>query len=247
VPDPFAGLSGEPGARLYRTGDLARHLPDGTLDFLGRADHQVKVRGFRIELGEVETALAAHPGVRQAVAVAWAPPAGGETRLVAYVVPADGAPPSPGELRDALGERLPDYMVPSAFVVLPALPLTANGKVDRRALPAPDAAALEPQRAYVAPRTPTEEALAAVWAELLGRSPIGVHDDFFHLGGHSLLAARVVSRVREAFRVELPLASFFEGSTLAELAETIEVALWAARPEEALAGAETVDLEVGEL
>jgi acyl-coenzyme A synthetase/AMP-(fatty) acid ligase/acyl carrier protein len=242
VPDPFAAV---PGARMYRTGDLISQLADGRLDFHGRIDHQVKVRGFRIELGEIETALAQHPGVRQAVVVAreLAAVAGGAA-LVAYVVPAGEPVPSAAELRDFVGERLPEYMVPAAVVLLAAFPLSSNGKVDRKALPAPEASQLAATDEYLAPRNRVEEQLAGIWAELLGRERVGVHDDFFHLGGHSLLAARVVSRVREAFRVELPLATFFAGPTLGELAETIAVAQWAVGPA-AVDAAE--DLEVGEL
>ena len=245
VPDPFAV---EPAARMYRTGDLVRQLTDGSFDFLGRIDHQVKVRGFRIELGEIEAVLAEDPRVRQTVVVTRElEGAKGDPRLVAYVVQADGPAVSSEDLRALVGERLPDYMVPAAVVFLESLPLTPNGKIDRKALPAPDAVQLAIQAEYVAPRNSTEQALARIWADLLGLERVGVHDDFFHLGGHSLLAARVVSRVREAFRVELPLATFFEESTLGNLAEVISVAQWAAGP----APGEEVDqydeIEVGEL
>ncbi|MFP2934901.1 AMP-binding enzyme, partial [Pyxidicoccus sp. 3LG] len=198
VPNPF---STEPGARLYRTGDKVRWLENGTLDFLGRIDFQVKLRGFRIELGEIEAALESVPGVRRAVVLA-REDVPGNPRLVAYVVPAsmDSAPPA-SELRAAIGRNLPEYMVPSAFVVLEALPLNTHGKVDRRALPAPEAGA---STAFVAPKTPTEEKLAAIWAEVLRQEKVGATDDFFALGGHSLLATQVVSRVRAAFGVELP-------------------------------------------
>ncbi|HEV2733478.1 MAG TPA: amino acid adenylation domain-containing protein, partial [Longimicrobiaceae bacterium] len=207
VPDPFAA---EPGARAYRTGDRVRWRTDGTLEFLGRVDFQLKVRGFRVEPGEVEAALAALPAVRGSVVVARAD-GGGETRLVGYVVPADGSAPAAEELRAALRERLPEHMVPSAFVVLETLPLTPTGKVDRRALPAPEAPAGGEGRA--APRTPTEEVLAEVWAEVLGLARCGVHDDFFAHGGHSLLATRVVSRVRRAFGVDVPERAVFEAPT----------------------------------
>jgi amino acid adenylation domain-containing protein len=210
VPNPFAV-----GERLYRTGDLGRWRADGTLEFLGRIDHQVKVRGFRIELGEIEAALLQHPGVRQAVTVA-RDDGPGEKRLVAYVVPHDGLGPSAGDLRAHLKASLPDYMVPSAFVMMPALPLTPNGKVDRRALPAPDGQA--EQRLYVAPRTPSEEMLAAILADVLRLPRVGVHDNFFDLGGHSLLAMRVTARVRQTFGVELPLRTIFQTPTIAELA-----------------------------
>ena len=214
VPDPFAA---EPGARIYRTGDLARRLPGGEVDYLGRADFQVKVRGFRIEPGEIEAALAAEPGIREAVVVV-REDTPGDARIVAYFV-AEGDPPAPETLRAALAARLPEWMLPSAWVPLDALPLTPSGKTDRRALPAPDpvARAGEP----VLPRTPAEAAIAAIWAETLGARTVGVHDDFFELGGHSLLATRVLVRICAAFGVELPLRAFFEAPTVAGLAERI--------------------------
>ncbi|HET7229443.1 MAG TPA: amino acid adenylation domain-containing protein, partial [Longimicrobium sp.] len=214
VPDPF----GAPGARLYRSGDLARWLPDGGLEFFGRADDQVKVRGFRIELGEIESVLLEHPAVREAVVLARG--SGDEKRLVAWIVAADDDAPSATELRTHLGAHLPDYMVPSAFVPLDALPLTRNGKADRRALPDPDPAAASAE--YVPPRTPTEVTLAAVWAELLGVDRVGADDGFFAMGGHSLLATRVTSRMREALGVELPLRAVFESPTLSALAAEID-------------------------
>jgi amino acid adenylation domain-containing protein len=216
VPDPF---SGEPGARLYRTGDRARWLPSGELEFLGRIDQQVKIRGFRIELGEIEAALSAHPGVAQAAVL----PDRDRERLVAYIVPSGDTPPA-GRLRDHLAARLPEYMVPSAFVVLSELPLTSHGKVDRKALSAPDAASLVAAADFVAPRTSTEESLAEIWAGLLPPRPIGAGDDFFHIGGHSLLATQLVSRIREGFGIELPLRRVFERPTLAAMAAEIEAA-----------------------
>ncbi|HEX2189372.1 MAG TPA: amino acid adenylation domain-containing protein, partial [Longimicrobiaceae bacterium] len=215
----FVELDGE---RAYRTGDRARWRPDGVLEFLGRTDEQVKIRGFRVEPGEVEAALREQPGVGAAI-VAAREDRPGERRLAAYVAPAPGAAgaPDPAALRAALRARMPEYMVPSAFVVLEALPVTPNGKVDRAALPAPDASA-EREGAYVPPRTPAEEVLAGIWAEALGVERVGVEDDFFDLGGHSLLATRVASRVREAFRAELPLRALFEAPTVAELAARIE-------------------------
>ena len=219
VPDPF----GAPGARLYRTGDRARRLAGGALDFLGRTDEQVKVRGFRVEPGEVESVLRRQPGVDDCVVVAREDP-GGSARLVAYVV--GGA--TAAALREALRRTLPDYMVPGAFVPIGAVPVTPAGKVDRKALPAPpDARAEAP---YAAPRTPGEEVLAAVWAAVLGRARVGVHDGFFELGGHSLLATRVVSRVREVFGVELPLRELFEHPTVAELAERVDALRRAGAP-----------------
>jgi amino acid adenylation domain-containing protein len=213
VPDPFAA---RPGARLYRTGDRARWRADGTLEFMGRIDQQVKIRGFRIEPGEVESALRGHPAVCEAAVVA-REDAPGDRRLVAYVV-ASGEPAQAGELAAHLRTRLPDYMVPSAFVALDALPLTANGKVDRRALPAPAAVAEAGRAAYVAPRDPTEELLAAAWADVLGVERVGVHDDVFALGGHSLASMRVAARLRDATGVELPLAALFENPTVESLA-----------------------------
>jgi amino acid adenylation domain-containing protein len=210
IPDPFGG---QPGARLYRTGDLVRRRFDGALDYLGRLDHQVKIRGFRIELGEVEAALLALPGVREAVVVAR------DGVLAAYVSLAGGG--SEEALRDTLREKLPAPFVPSAFVVLDALPRTPNGKVDRKALPAPVS---QGEGASEVPVGIVEEVLAAIWADLLGRSEIGRTDRFFDLGGHSLLAARAVARVREALGVEIPLGAFFEEPTLAGLARRIEAA-----------------------
>ncbi len=217
VPDP---LGGEPGARLYRTGDLARWLPDGTLDYLRRVDFQVKLRGFRIELGEIELALTGHPEVREAVVVARPDVNPGELRLVAYVVPVEGASPD-GELRVFLARQLPEYMVPSDFITLEHLPLSPNGKVDRRALPAPERVRTEEEATYVAPRNPVEETLAAIWGEVLGVPTVGVRDDFFALGGHSLSAARVLSRVRDLLEVELPLSATFERRTVEALAGLI--------------------------
>jgi amino acid adenylation domain-containing protein len=230
VPDPFPSpdLSSRRGALLYRTGDLARRLPDGRIEFLGRLDHQVKIRGRRIELGEVEAALAALPGVaRAAAAVAGT---GGERRLVGYLVPAapDRAPaPSPGSperYREILARSLPEVMIPSVFVLLDALPRTPSGKVDRRALPAPDASALGAATAFRPPETSLERRIAALWGELLGVERVGRDDDFFALGGHSLLATRMLFRLRRepGGGPELPLAAVFERRTVAGLAAEIE-------------------------
>jgi acyl carrier protein len=215
VPSPFGT-----GERLYRTGDLVRWREDGNLEFLGRIDDQVKVRGFRIELGEIEAALAAHAGVRQAAVVAREETGG--KRLVAYLVPADGATPEVGDLRAHLGRTLPDHMVPQAFVTLTSLPLTPNGKLDRRALPAPDVRA---SADYVAPRNDIEATLARLFAEVLGQDRVGVHDNFFELGGHSLLAMQLINVVRAAFALSLPVRSVFECPTVAELAIRTEEAL----------------------
>ncbi|MEV6975751.1 amino acid adenylation domain-containing protein [Kitasatospora sp. NPDC093806] len=212
VPDPF----GAPGARLYRTGDLARHRADGEVEFIGRADQQVKIRGHRIEPGEVEAQLAERPEVG-AAAVIVREDEPGERRLVGYVVAAPGTEPDVFELRAALRERLPEYLVPSALVLLPALPLNGNGKLDRGALPRPGRAELA-GGAAVAPRTPAEREIADLAGELLGLPAVGVHDNLFDLGLHSLLAARFAARVREACQVEVPLRVFYEAPTVAELA-----------------------------
>jgi len=216
VPDPLTEV---PGARLYRTGDLARFRSDGAVEYLGREDHQVKIRGYRIELGEVEETLRACPGVLQAVVVA--SPHGGEKRLVAYLVSADGRDIPPGELRRGLEARLPDYMIPTAFVTLGALPLTPNGKVDRKALPEPGGARPELDGPLVAARTPVEAKLAGLWCELLGIERTGVDDSFFELGGHSLLAIRLMTRVRETFGVEVPLRRLLARPTLGSQAAAI--------------------------
>jgi hypothetical protein len=217
VPHPFRA---DEGARLYRTGDLVRYLPDGTLEFLGRLDQQVKLRGFRIEPGEIEAALARHPGVREAAVVMWEDTSG-DKRLVAYFVPRQEPGPSIGELRSLLRAGLPEYMVPAAFVPLGALPLSPNGKLDRRALPIPERVRPELDNAFVAPRSPLEARLAEIWTGLLGIEPVGVHDDFFALGGHSLSATRVVTRLRTIFQVDLPLVTIFEAPTIAGLATAL--------------------------
>ncbi len=220
------------GRRFYRTGDLARWLPGGELEFLGRADDQVKIRGFRIEPGEIEAALASHPAVGQAVVAAQT--AEGGKRLVGYVVPAGGADPDPAALRDHLRAKLPDYMIPAVFVILRALPLSANGKVDRRRLPAPESVRTAlPAGSWVPPRGPVEEALAGLWAEVLGVEAVGAHDHFFELGGHSLLATRVVSRVRTAFGVEMPLRTLFDRPLLADMAAAVDTALRSERGQKA--------------
>ena len=212
VPSPF----GE-GERLYRTGDLARWRADGNLEYLGRLDDQVKIRGFRIEPGEIEAALLSQADVKEAVVVA-REDAPGEKRLVAYVVAAGWQRRRmQGALRAHLKRSLPEYMVPSAFVVLEGLPLTPNGKLDRKALPAPEAAAAG-AATYVAPRTADEEVLARIWSEVLKIERVGIDDNFFELGGHSLLAMRVIARMRDALAVELPLRALFEVTTVRELA-----------------------------
>ncbi|CRK57275.1 putative non-ribosomal peptide synthetase [Alloactinosynnema sp. L-07] len=218
VPD---GLSGEPGARLYRTGDLVRYRRDGVIEFLGRIDHQVKVRGFRIELGEIEAALSRHPAVQAAVVVA-RDVRPGDKQLVAYLVPRD-VEPTVAELRAHLRELLPEYMIPALWVPLAELPLTASKKVDRKALP--DPVRTDAERDYVAPRDPGEEAVAGIWADVLGVERVGVHDNFFELGGHSLLATRVLARLRQTFAVDLALRTLFEATTVAELAGAVTDAI----------------------
>ncbi|MGG6293707.1 non-ribosomal peptide synthetase [Leptolyngbya sp. AN02str] len=226
LPNPFATTVDAAG-RLYQTGDLARYLPDGSLEFLGRLDQQIKLRGFRVELGEIEAQLLHHPQIKEAAVVAHADSAD-QPLLVAYVVThaVSGAPAiAPSDLRQFLQTRLPVYLIPTTFVCLKALPLTRNGKVNRAALPPPETVSLNAQA--VAPRTPTEAAIAAIWAEVLGRETVGIHQDFFALGGHSLLATQVLSRLRDQFEVELPLRQLFEAQTVAELAAVVEAALLA--------------------
>jgi amino acid adenylation domain-containing protein len=222
IDDPF---SRQTGARLYKTGDRARYLPDGNIEFLGRLDLQVKIRGFRVELVEVETALRRHPGVGDCVVVVQeALP--GDKRLVAYVVSAKGnAVVDRAELQQWLKEKLPGYMTPSAILQTPRLPLTPNGKVDRKALPALDSARSAYESPSVAPRTPSEKMIARIWLEVLRLNQLSVDDNFFDVGGHSLLAARVISRLRETFKAELPLAALFEHTTISSLAEYIDHAL----------------------
>jgi thioester reductase-like protein len=244
IPDPFSSRLGD---RLFRSGDLARYLPDGCIELLGRTDHQVKVRGFRIEPGEIETVLGQHPDVRQAVVVAH-----GDTpeskRLVAYLTcPA----PAPQELRAFLKERLPEYMVPSSFVMLEALPLLPNGKLDRKALPAPERPKAELSPSFEPPRSDLEKTLAGIWAEVLQLDQVGIRDNFFDLGGHSLALVRVMSRVRDALKVEVHLRHLFEKPTIAELAGLIEdlsrtgtVPAAEAVPVTALAGEVILDPEI---
>jgi amino acid adenylation domain-containing protein len=218
LPDPF-----RPGERIYRTGDLARRLPDGALEYLHRVDHQVKIRGFRIELGEVEAALRKHPGLHE-VFVCAREDAPGDRRLCAYVVPEAAPAPSTSELHAFLADTLPPYMVPSAFVEIAALPLSLGGKVDVRALPAPDA--LRPSLAvrYAPPASELERRIAGVWQEVLGVDRVGTHDNFFELGGNSLLLARVHRRLQEALRSDLALVELFKHSTVSALARHLSAA-----------------------
>ncbi len=231
VPNPFD----ESGERLYRTGDLARYRPDGVIEFLGRIDDQVKIRGHRVEPGEIEAVLVEHHAVQDAVVVASEDRAG-HKRLVAYVVPHHGDEPTGAELRSHLKATLPDYMVPTAFVVMDVLPLTANGKVDRSLLPPPpwDLGAARPT---VAPRTPLEERLAAIWTEVLGVDRVGIDDDFFERGGHSLTATQLVARVRDEFGVDLKLTALFDAPTLTGFAMILGDRLPEARPDGSDGGA----------
>jgi amino acid adenylation domain-containing protein len=249
VPDPFGhptdrsdrtDRSDAFGARLYRTGDLARRRSDGTIDFLGRADHQIKIRGYRIEPDEIAAVLAKHPGIRGAVVTA-RPSTHGDPRLVAYLIPADPAP-ALDDLRGFLRDKLPAYMLPTDFVVLESFPLSPSGKVDRRALPDPEAAAAV-GRELALPETPTEETLVAVWEEVLGRTGIGIHDNFFELGGHSLLAPQVIARIEQTFQIRLPLRAFFEAPTISATALNVDLLLL--EEIEALSEEEAADLGVG--
>ncbi len=215
IPDAFGDQA---GGRLYRSGDLVRYRTDGNIEFLGRLDQQVKVRGLRIELGEIEAALALCPGIQEAVVMA-RPDARGDSRLVAYLLTEN--PPDLPTIRQLLRDRLPPYMVPTAFVAMAQWPLTANGKINRQALPEPPEVNPEAATAYVAPRTPLEATLAELWQQVLERSPIGIHDDFFALGGHSLKATQLVARIRQQLHFALPLQHLFDHPTIAELAAEI--------------------------
>jgi acyl-coenzyme A synthetase/AMP-(fatty) acid ligase/aryl carrier-like protein len=219
-PDP---ASSAPGARRYRTGDRARYLPDGSIEFLGRLDRQVKMNGYRIELEEIEVALRKHPALREsAVRIA------GEAhyqRIDAYVVGAAGANPACEDIRGFLKERLPDYMIPARILVIPRMPVTANGKIDYTALPSPDHMPIERTGEQIAPHTETQRRVAAVFRELIGVAGIGVDDDFFEIGGHSLLAMRLLSRTREAFQIDISLRSIFESPTIAGISAIVDAAL----------------------
>lgn len=220
IPDP---LCERPGERMYRSGDLARYLPAGDIDYMGRTDGQVKIRGFRIELGEIEEALRRHPHVRDSAVTVRHDPRG-DAYIIAYIVPAEGSAPEHLALRLFLEETLPSYMVPAAFVAVERMPLTPSGKIDLRALPAPDRARPDLLAPFAAPRTPTQEVIAGIFADVLDIERIGVHDNFFELGGHSLLAARVASRIRTLFHVDLPLGRIFDTPNVAGLAHAVESA-----------------------
>ena len=217
IPNPF---SENPGEYLYKTGDLVRYLPDGNIELIGRLDNQVKIRGFRIELGEIEAVLGTHPAVREALVTTWEV-SPGDKRLAAYVVPKQRSSATPSELLSFLGDKLPYYMVPSSFIFLERLPLTANGKVDRGALPGPEGNGSELEETFVLPRTPIEETLTGIWAELLRLKRVSIDDNFFRLGGHSLLATQLTSRLRDAFHIDLPVRALFENPTVATLATQI--------------------------
>jgi amino acid adenylation domain-containing protein len=215
IPHPF---SNHPSARLYRTGDLARFLPDGNVEFMGRIDHQVKIRGFRVEPAEIEAVLKLHPSIKQSVIVPYQDKSE-EKRLAAYVVATKQTKVE--QVRAFLLENLPEYMVPSAIVLIESLPLTPNGKIDLKVLPSPEEGSAQEQREFVTPRNPAEQNLVAIWTEVLKLDRIGVNDNFFELGGHSLLATQIISRIRSTFRVQLPLHSFLETPTVSGLAEKI--------------------------
>ncbi|MBN1237352.1 MAG: AMP-binding protein, partial [Gammaproteobacteria bacterium] len=249
VPSPFAQ---RPGERLYRSGDRVRRRADGALEYLGRVDRQIKLRGLRIELEEIEAVLAQHEAVREAAVVTDGDDVA--ARLVAYVVAAQRGPAAPRpdgpELRGFLKTQLPEHMVPAVYVFLEALPLAPNGKVDRRALPAPDGTRPDVRAPYTAPRTGTETAVADIWCELMRIDRAGVDDDFFELGGHSLLATQLIWRIRERCGVDLPLRTVFEKPTLGELAAALDGAAAAADAPDQLRlerGGDDLDLLLGEL
>jgi amino acid adenylation domain-containing protein len=222
IPDPF---SPDPEARLYKTGDLVRYLAKGDIEFLGRIDHQIKVRGFRIEMGEIEAVLRQHDGVNETVVVVREDTPGNQ-RLVAYFVPTQESASIASELREFLKAKLPEYMVPSAFVILKAMPLTPNGKVNRRALPAPDQADLAPTTKFAAPKDAIESRLVQIWETLLGVRPIGVKHNFFELGGHSLVAVRLMNRVEQGFGKNLPIATLLQAPTIEQLAAILRQEGW---------------------
>ncbi|MGB6034160.1 MAG: condensation domain-containing protein, partial [Bacteroidota bacterium] len=217
IPEPFSGLK---GARMYKTGDLVRYMADGNIEFLGRIDHQVKVRGFRIELGEIEASLRQHEKIDEVVVVV-REDIRGSKRLVAYIVPAESSDLEPSTLRSFLEERLPDYMVPSSWVVMEQLPLTPSGKIDRRALPVPDAGHPELARSSISPRTPTEQKLAEVWKEVLGLEHVGVEDNFFELGGDSILSIQLIARAKQV-GFQITPKQIFQHPTISRLASIAE-------------------------
>jgi acyl carrier protein len=221
IPNPFAATGERASTHLYKTGDQARYLPDGTIEFIGRKDDQVKLRGFRIELGEIEAILSQHSAIHQC-AVILREDQPGDKRLVAYVVSSQTAAPTSQELHQFLQQTLPDFMIPAAFVMLNELPLTPNGKLDRRALPKPDLSQISSSTSFVAPRNDVEQELARIWAEVLKVERVGVQDNFFELGGHSLIATQMLSRIANHFQVNLSIRQLFEAPTIAQLAIAIE-------------------------
>ncbi|MFM7600210.1 MAG: non-ribosomal peptide synthetase, partial [Pseudanabaena sp.] len=242
VPNPFSNQS---GAKLYKTGDLARYFADGNIEFLGRIDNQVKIRGFRIELGEVEAVLSQYPTIQKSVVILREDkPA--DKRIVAYFVPIPGQEVAVTELRNFFKQKLPDYMVPNAFVSMESLPLSPNGKIARKELPAPDGTNLNQQN-YVPPRNPTEQQIADVWAQVLNLEKVGIHDNFFELGGHSLLATQIIARLRKSFAVELSLRTFFEVPTIGDLGERVTTLVWAKQSVEAAQSSLSDLYEEGEL
>ena len=224
VPNPF---SITPGSKLYKTGDLVRFREDGNIEFLGRIDEQVKLRGYRIELGEIEAVLQNHPSVRQNAVIVW-DDGTGDRYMVAYIEPEDGQAVDVGNVRKYLSEKLPGYMVPTTYMLLEAIPLLPNGKVDRKALQPPEGGRAQAETVYVAPRSPVESMLAELWVQVLSVERVGVFDNFFELGGHSLLATQVISRIRQVMKVEIPIRELFEKPTVAALAIQVEIALRAA-------------------
>ena len=244
ISNPFAGgrdasspsATGAPQPRLYKTGDLVRWLPDGVIEFLGRIDQQVKIRGFRVEPGEIEAVLNEHPAVRDCVVAAWGEMAGGK-QLAAYFVADPTSPPGADELCAHLRHRLPDYMIPAAFVPLVSLPLNGNGKVNRRALPSPDRQMAALTKKFTAPRDPLESQLAKIWEDVLEIPRVGVEDHFFDLGGHSLLAVRLVARIEKILNRKIPVAAIFQSPTVAQLAKTLR------RRKESAAGSSMVEIQ----
>jgi acyl-coenzyme A synthetase/AMP-(fatty) acid ligase/acyl carrier protein len=223
APNPY---SRTPGTRRYRTGDEVRYRADGQLEWLTRLDQQIKLRGYRVELGEIETALLRHPSVNQVVCLC-REDVPNEKQVVAYIVPTTGHAPNVSLLRAHLSKVLPEYMVPSRFVILDSLPLTSNGKIARKALPASEMDDRMQGQTYVAPRTPIEETLVTIWQEVLKIERIGIHDNFFELGGHSLLATRVIARLRNVLNLDIPLRSIFEQPTVEQLAQGLDTLLTA--------------------
>ena len=245
ISNPFSPNS---KSRLYKTGDLARYLPDGHIEYLGRIDYQIKLRGFRIELGEIETALLQHPEVKEGVVIV-REDTSNENHLVGYIVAETGQDSLQviSQLRRFLKQQLPDFMVPTIFMALEAMPLTPNGKVDRKALPEPDASRPELEANYVAPRTPIEQQIADIWMQVLNVKRVGIYDNFFELGGYSLVGIQVVSRVRQALQVEILMSNLFELPTVADLAQRVETLRWATQGTQAAEGETADDYEEGEL